>query len=598
MAKRQAQPSRMSEQTMLMYLALGVLVIAGGGLWVSVQLGYRMAGITPVPSGFWDTGLGVLKGTHPWPTESTVVAVAWATILATVAILMLRRFVGRGDGKSRVDRQAGLMGQGRDIEDVSHKSAMAKAERMGVTSPGVPVGRTVRGNKPLFGSWEDMHVDIWGPRTGKTTSRAIPAILEAPGAVITTSNKRDVVDATRGIREEAGHVWVFDPQQVVDEPASWWWNPLSYVTDEVKAMKLVEHFVAGSREEGQATGDAFWTNSARNLLRGFILAAALDDRPITDVYRWLARPSKDEAVGILEDHGYGLQADEVDSVISSPDKQRAGVFGHAQTFASCLTTRAVRPWIEKQGDDDERPMFDPVKFVEEGNGTLYSLSLEGEGSSGPLVTALTVAVVEAAEEKAKRSKGGRLPTPLLAVLDEAANVCRWARLPQLYSHYGSRGIVIMTILQSWSQGCDVWGESGMKKLWSAANIKVYGGGVSETAFLKDLSDLIGPFDRRMTSVSHTKGQATVSDSLNETAIMDVADLGALPRGRAVVVASGARPTMVAPQPWMAGPHAEAVKASIRRFDPASEATLEEVAHEADEVRDEVKDYERTGGAPL
>ncbi|GAA1979560.1 hypothetical protein GCM10009718_15440 [Isoptericola halotolerans] len=92
-------------------------------------------------------------------------------------------------------------------------------------------------------------------------------------------------------------------------------------------------------------------------------------------------------------------------------------------------------------------------------------------------------MVEAAEELAARSAGGRLATPLLGVLDEAANVCRWRELPNLYSHYGSRGIVPMTILQSWSQGVEVWGESGMKKLWSASNVKVYGGGVSEVAFL-------------------------------------------------------------------------------------------------------------------
>ena len=41
-----------------------------------------------------------------------------------------------------------------------------------------------------------MHIDIWGPRTGKTSSRAVPAILDAPGSVLVTSNKRDVVDAT------------------------------------------------------------------------------------------------------------------------------------------------------------------------------------------------------------------------------------------------------------------------------------------------------------------------------------------------------------------------------------------------------------------
>jgi hypothetical protein len=37
---------------------------------------------------------------------------------------------------------------------------------------------------------------------------------DGPGAVIATSNKRDIVDVTRPIRSKAGQVWVFDPQAV------------------------------------------------------------------------------------------------------------------------------------------------------------------------------------------------------------------------------------------------------------------------------------------------------------------------------------------------------------------------------------------------
>lgn len=51
------------------------------------------------------------------------------------------------------------------------------------------------------------------------------------------------------------------------------------------------------------------------------------------------------------------------------------------------------------------------------------------------MTALTVAVTEAAEQLAKASPGGRLRVPMVAVLDETANVCRWRELPNLYSHF-------------------------------------------------------------------------------------------------------------------------------------------------------------------
>lgn len=69
----------------------------------------------------------------------------------------------------------------------------------------MPIGRYLPGGVMLSGSWENMHVNIAGPRTNKTTARVIPTVL-APGAVLVTSNKRDVVDATRDPRHEVGTV--------------------------------------------------------------------------------------------------------------------------------------------------------------------------------------------------------------------------------------------------------------------------------------------------------------------------------------------------------------------------------------------------------
>lgn len=126
-------------------------------------------------------------------------------------------------------------------------------------------------------------------------------------------------------------------------------------------------------------------------------------------------------------------------------------------------------WLTRPTDETA------VGILREHGFTLYPLSKEGRGTTGPLVTALTVAVVEDAEELAERSAGGRLATLLLGVLDEAAHVFRWRELPNLCSHHGSRGIVLMTILRSWSPGVEVWGEIGMKKPWSASDVKVYGG---------------------------------------------------------------------------------------------------------------------------
>jgi len=144
-------------------------------------------------------------------------------------------------------------------------------------------------------------------------------------------------------------------------------------------------------------------------------------------------------------------------------------------------------------------------------------------------------------------------------------VCRWRELPDLYSHYGSRSICLMTILQSWSQGVEVWGRDGMRKLWSAANIKVYGGGVSEVEFLQELSSLIGDFELQTASTTHSPGRGggrSTSYSSRRERILDVSDLGSLPKGRVVVFASGVPPVLAKAVPWMDGPYAGAVRASI------------------------------------
>lgn len=567
---RRPQPSALGPDTILIYTLVGMVVVAGGIIWVSVQLGWRIAGLDQPPTGLWTVLFGVLAGDITWPAASTAVAAGALTTTTGLAVLVWWLAGRRGRRGTRIDKSSRHLGISRDIEPLSKATAAAKARRLGVdpATPGVPIGVTVAGGKPLYGSWEDMHIDIWGPRTGKTTSRAIPAILAAPGSVLVTSNKRDVVDATRDVRATSGPVWVFDPQGLAGEPADkWWWNPLSYVTDEVQAAKMAQHFATGTRPAGART-DAFFDSAGQDLLAGLLLAAAVDGRPITDTYRWLTRPTDDTPMRIVNEAGYELTADQLAGVIYAPDKQRAGVYGTAQQMANCLTNRQIATWITAQGAHDTRRELVVDEFVQAGGGTLYSLSKEGTSTAGPLVTALTAAVTEAAETLASTSPAGRLTTPLLGVLDEAANVCRWRDLPDLYSHYGSRGIILITILQSWSQGVDVWGESGMRKLWSAANIAVYGGGVKERDFLDTLAGIIGDYDKTTRSISVGNRHRNTTQQLTRERILDVADLAAMPTGRAIVFAAGARPTLIRTQPWMTSPHADAVQASITAHDPA------------------------------
>ncbi len=566
------RPRRTAEEllTRVAVAALGAAVVLVLATWLALWVGATIEDRPPPARNPFAAVTSLLAGKATWPgLGASTVALAELTLLVATAVFLARWRHGPGR-RLGVDVAVRHLATRVGHSELSSESAAAAAARLGVqtATPGVRAGLALSTGKPVYGSWEMTQADIWGARRGKTTTRVVPAILDAPGAVVVTSNKRDVVETTRTVRAETGPVWVFDPQAVAAEPSKWWWNPLTYVTNVDKATRLAA-VLAHAARPADARQDAFFDPKGEQLLAFLLLAAAAGHAPMTTVFEWTTDPTDVMPVDILREAGHELPAQAVQGVINSPDRQRAGVYGTAEKVVNFLVNPAITEWINPGAASRARPEFNPQDFVA-GHGTLYLLSREGQGTAGPLVTALTVATIEAAEELATRSPGGRLSVPLLCVLDEAANVCRWKDLPDLYSHFGSRGIVLMTMLQSWAQGVSVWGDDGMTKLWSSASIRVYGGGEVDPRFLDTLSQLIGDYEARTTSVNVQRGRAgsrSTTTSTRVERILDVSDLAALPMGRAVVFASGSRPILVQTEPWYAGPHAQRVQAALARSSP-------------------------------
>ncbi|MBF6073744.1 type IV secretory system conjugative DNA transfer family protein [Nocardia beijingensis] len=558
-----------------------------GTLWLALHLGNMLEG-SPQKVPFNPIAIlaDLARGRLRWPAAAT--AIVLLVILSVVAYLVIRKELEKRRSKGRlpVDDKADVMGNGGAISMLTEAGVREKAQQLGVRlgyndAPGVPIGVGVADGVMLYGSYEDLHLDIWGPRQGKSTSRVIPAILTAIGPVLATSNKRDVVDATRDVREAKGSpTFVFDPQGVAGEEPTWFWDPLSWVDAkregcEMRAARLAGHFADG--DDGRDTKtDAFFDPEAEDLLAGLFLAAAVGDRngsrPIVQVWEWVTNPQDTEPIELLRAARHHYTASGLSSQYNTDPRTRSGIFGTAKKMIRCLKLSNVHPWISRGGDRRE---FDELEFLEN-NGTLYSLSLEGRGSAAPLVSALTEAVIDVAMRKASQSAGGRLAIPLLAVLDEAANVVRWKDLPKQYSHFGSRGIVVMTVLQSWAQGVRCWGESGMNALWSAANIKVLGSGVDDTKFLQERSDVLGEYDAISQSVSESKGGKSYSRSLSSSKTFSVNGLATLPRGRAILFPSGAPPVLIRTVPWWEGEYAADVKQSISHHDPQKKTQIADV----------------------
>jgi type IV secretory pathway TraG/TraD family ATPase VirD4 len=513
-----------------------------------------------------------------WDTTATVAA-ALLGLLTVLAVAGVVALLSRGrPARARCDRATRHLAPRGELSRLATTARARKNRDLHLAQvedgPGLPLGDALlppsgRARRAVYASWEDMTVLIAGPRTNKTTAYAIPMLLAAPGAALLTSNKRDALDATRKIRNDNGHVWVFDPQGVAAEPASWWWDPITYLTDATgapspaRAGRLAAQLVT-STTHANARTDAYFDTEKQNLIALLLLAAACGDQNLPVVWSWLTDHTDTTPAKHLAGKGFGPHEQAMQALAGLPDKQREGVYGGARAVMGFLLDPDITAWITPtpDGSTKARKRFDPAAFATSTD-TVYLLSADHTGGAAPLVAALTMAVTDALEHKATNSPGGRLRVPFVGVLDEAANICRLRDLDSMYSHYGSRGICLVTVLQNWAQGEQAWGPLGMEKLWSAANIAIYGGGVDDARFLDRLSKLIGTHERlAQTRTTGERGRRSTTRAVAERTILTPAELRELPQGRAVLFASGTPAALLEPLPWWRGPHAEAIRTAL------------------------------------
>ncbi|RBM18112.1 conjugal transfer protein [Prauserella sp. PE36] len=577
-AARMQRPAGPPDTTpAVIFGALALAVVLVGGTWLAAHLGLALGDdpvhIDPNPLAYL---LQLVIGKAAWPglaaTICAITLAAIATGLGALAAAAAQRWRDR-DRRGSIDARARHLATRADVRDLGPKAAADKAVRLrpaGVGAApgehGIALGTIVGIGQPALASFEDTLVVIAGPRVGKTVSYVVPTIVDSPGPVVATSNKRDVHDLTRDVRAARGQVWLFDPNDKVGAEPEFWFDPLGEITSIDDARELASHFAMGSRAAGART-DAYFDGEGESLLARTFLAAARGRRTLTDAYTWLQNPYDSTPVALLRHAGDLTTAAALEATAHLADKQRDGIYGTARSFVRCLENPAITRWVTPPAKP--LPKLEPAAIAASAD-TVYCLSEEGEGSAGPLVAALTQAIFTAGRRRATHSPGGRLDPPLVTVLDEAANVVRLRRLPSLYSHLGSQGLPVMTVLQSWAQGTDVWGEGGMKTLWDASTVRLYLGGAADSAWLERLSQNIGPYDRDTVSTSYDgRGGRSRSLSTRTESIYTAADLGALPKGRALALIAGHRPLLLHTQPWMQGPHAEAIRASFHRWDPGT-----------------------------
>ncbi|WP_017541546.1 type IV secretory system conjugative DNA transfer family protein [Nocardiopsis halophila] len=559
-------------------IPVAALVAVLGLVWLGGTLGAWASGAGWDPPPFSPaTLIWALRGTDPWPGVATpwiaggiIAVVLAAAALALAAAWTVPPLLPRRDGfaNRRQAKRLTVPAQTAKAQRLRPSLKDRRAKDIAPADAGFALGTMDPEGVELRGSWEDTALVIMGPRGGKTSAIGGPAALEAPGACLVTSNKADIYTLTATKRAEKGRVWCFDPQNITHghRDDEFYWDMITEARTLEGAGRLAMNLSNNASAGGKGGKGEWWGKAGQSVLRSLFHAAALDPgRGLEDAMRWVFDAADRTPVEILRAHeGLEVLADSLEGTIDGAFETREGIYEHARQAVACLLDPDIRAWVTPGPYKDE---FDPAEFVASTD-ALYLLSKDGGGSAAGIITALTDACLRAGVAEAEACPGQRLDPPMVPVLDEAANVCKIEDLPFLYSHFGSRGITPITILQNYEQGTGVWGRGGMNTLFSASTVKVLGSGVDDDAYADRLSKLVGLHYVTETSVSRSSGSTSTTRSRRRERILDIADVREMKEGTAIVLATSMRPAKVRLNPWYRGPAAEDIARGKDALDEA------------------------------
>ena len=306
-----------------------------------------------------------------------------------MGLLLWRVFHRAGDRAERPDRIEGLATRRQVAVAAGDRALLARAStlRPSIVRPhaadvGYCIGRS-RG-AACWASVEDSILLLGPPRSGKGSSIVIPMILDAPGAVVTTSTRPDNLAVTLAARQLRGPVAVFDPQGLADAPGllpSLRWSVVRGCERPQTAMLRAEALVPASGRSGVENG-TFWRQQALSVVRCLLHAAALDGRPPVDLYRWShSAAGAKEAVAVLSQDSDATSGWDraLDSVILADQRTRDAVWAMVANAFAPLADPAVlaavspggrggvRPWVTHSRQRDAVPVGQRLGHVVDRN---------------------------------------------------------------------------------------------------------------------------------------------------------------------------------------------------------------------------------------
>lgn len=441
----------------------------------------------------------------------------------------------------------------------------------------------------VFITAEDSIVLVGPPRSGKGFYLIINAILDAPGAVITTSTRGDNYAATHKLRATNNRpVVLFDPQGMSGMSSTLKWSPMQGCEDPMVAMRRAKVLIAASGS-GKSDANQEWAQVAETILSYLLHAGALAGISTHELGQWgVSAKVAEDAIAILQSHpratpgwALGLEGELKSDPRMLPSKWM-GVGNALQALMLPDVSNALNP-------RNKAEMLNPEQFIKD-CGTLYLIGTKsGGGAIAPFLIALMDEMVECARTMAFHAPGNRLDPPLSLILDEIANLAVWPALPQIMADGGGVGISTFVVLQSLAQARGGWGEQEAQAIFDAAIIKVQLGGAGNERDLEGFAKLMG--DRQVKDISRSwseEGGQSKSEQLRDKAVMTISEMRRIPTGYGLYLGRNGRPILMKMIRWIDRPDAGEIKAGIAEFNTAVDAAHRVELEDAETEKERVK----------
>ncbi|MEJ3652041.1 TraM recognition domain-containing protein [Actinomycetes bacterium KLBMP 9759] len=415
--------------------------------------------------------------------------------------------------------------------------------RLPVTEVAVLLCKT--GGVRVWSACEEVELDFGGPRKGKSQDLA-GSILDAPGAVVATSTRLDLLDQVGSLRAERGPVFVFNPVGLGGRESTISFDPLIRCTDPVTAMERATDMIGAGQMSGASGDREFWDEQGRRVLAALMHAAALGGLSLDTVQDWLADLDgyEQDITRLLRDHSTepGFVA-AITQFIRTNDRTRTSITSTIAPALGWLTHPPARAAARSAADGGHA--FD-VQALLDSRALVFLVGGE-EAQVTPLVCALTGFIAREARRLAAFQPGGRLDPPLALRLDECALICP-VPLHHWTADMGGRGVNIKACFQSRAQLIDRYGPAKAAAIMNNAGSRKLYGGTADRDDLEYWSALAGQRDEWVPSLD-ANGRTT-SRHLRRVPVLPVERLAILPPSQVVVYTSDIPPVIGwAEQAW-------------------------------------------------